>query len=100
MVLIIALMVWRLMERQMRLYVNQGNKTLTGWDNKQTVRPTSFMMSTVFTDILVANIHGARVILRGIGDRQCAFLKALGVSLSVYTDPVSRCVPTVPKKGA
>lgn len=100
MVLIISLMIWRLMEHQMRSYIEQENETLTGWDNKQTDRPTSFMMSKVFIDVLVATIHGTRVVLRGIGGRQREFLKALGVAPSVFTDPAFRCVQTVRRKGA
>jgi len=41
----------------MRQYVEQTGKTLTGWDNKQTDRPTSFMMSTKFYGILVTKIR-------------------------------------------
>ncbi len=91
MILIIALMIWRLMERQMRLYLKQEGITLPGWDNKPTRRPTSFMMTTVCNDILAAFLHGDRVILRGIGQRQEVFLQALGI----YTDPGSLCVPTM-----
>lgn len=97
MILIIALMIWRLMERQMRLYLEAEETTLPGWDNKPTTRPTSFMMTTVFDDILTASVQGTRVILRGIGPQQELFLPALGVTDSVYTDPRSLCAPTLQK---
>jgi hypothetical protein len=47
-------MIWRLMERQMRLYLAEQGTTVPGWDNKPTARPTSFMMSTVFAGIMAA----------------------------------------------
>ena len=73
----------------MRRYVEQNQVQLTGWDNKPTARPTAFMMTTVFDEILTASIKDIRVILRGIGSRQQEFLQALGVTQAVYTDPGS-----------
>ncbi len=99
MILIIALMIWRLMEHQMRWYVEQNQVQLTGWDNKPTSRPTAFMMTTVFDEILTASIKGIRIILRGIGPRQQEFLQALGVTQAVYTDPGSLYALS-PKAGA
>ncbi len=98
MVLIIALMIWRLMEHQMRRYVEQNQVQLTGWDNKPTTRPTAFMMTPVFDENLTAYIKDIRVVFRGIGSRQQKFLQALGVSQAVYTDPGSLYVLT-PRAG-
>lgn len=36
MILIMALIVWRIMERSMRLYLKQTKTTVLGWDNKPT----------------------------------------------------------------
>ena len=63
MVLIITLMIWRLMERNMRAYVKNTDTPLLGWDNKKTVKPTAFMMSTVITNILVATVKRKRIVL-------------------------------------
>jgi transposase len=96
MVLIIALMVWRLMERSMRAHVQNAKITLPGWDRRDTTKPTTFMMSTAMTGILVALIAGERFMLRGPGPTQLAFWEALGLRPSVFLDPRSRCIPIIP----
>ena len=45
-VLVLALMVWRLMERTMRISLKQEESKVVGWNNRKTSRPTSFMMTT------------------------------------------------------
>lgn len=94
MILIIALLVWRLMERQMRLYLaNEGTK-LPGWDNKPTDRPTTFMVSTVFGGIMVARMKGGEsVLLSPLSQRQILFLTALGLDERVFLDKSVVCIP-------
>jgi transposase len=96
MVLIIALMVWRLMERSMRAHVQKANTTLPGWDNRTTVKPTAFMMTTAMTGIMVAVIRGQRHLLTGPGPSQLAFLQSLGLGPPVFLDPRCRCQPVIP----
>ncbi|MEI6386823.1 MAG: hypothetical protein WCQ50_09315 [Spirochaetota bacterium] len=60
MVLIIALMIWRLMERTMRAYVENSKTRLPGWDNRTTDKPTTFMMTIAMTGIMVAVIGTTR----------------------------------------
>src|SRR5207302_9551397 len=50
-VLLLALPLWRLMERQMRARVERTGRPLTGWDKKPTERPTAFMMMTKFAGV-------------------------------------------------
>jgi transposase len=94
MILIIALLVWRLMERQMRLYLaNEGTK-LPGWDNKPTDRPTTFMVSTVFGGIMVARMKGGEsALLSPLSQRQILFLTALGLDERVFLDKSVVCIP-------
>src|SRR2546428_10217433 len=40
----LSLLLWRLMERQMRAHVESTGTPLTGWDKKTTERPTAFKM--------------------------------------------------------
>ncbi|HPZ16665.1 MAG TPA: IS1634 family transposase [Sphaerochaeta sp.] len=92
MILVLSLMVWRLMERQMRLYLESEDKVLPGWDKKPTDRPTSFMMSTVFQQIMVAHLEGEAYLLKPLSDRQLLFLQALGLDERVFMTEV---VPTL-----
>ena len=100
MVLIIALMVWRLMERSMRTYVENSGEPLPGWCDRPTNKPTSFMMSKAIVGITVARKGRERHLLTRPAPRPSAFLKALGVSAAVYTDPHYQCTPVIPKKSA
>jgi len=100
MVLIIALMVWRLMERSMRAHVQNAKTTLPGWDCRDTIKPTTFMMTTMMTGIMVAIIDGQRFMLRSPGPTQLAFLEALGLGPPAFLDPRYRCTPIIPVRSA
>ncbi len=98
MVLIIALMVWRLMERRMRKYVEKTGKQLPGWAGRATQRPTSFMMTTIMRGIMVARIGVHRHLLSPPKDAPAAFLAAMGLDSNVFTDPSFKCTPIIPEK--
>ena len=96
MILIIALMIYRLMERSMRLYLQQNNMTVPGWDNKPTNRPTAFMLATIFLGVQVMLLKQQRFFLKGPIVRHKAFLDALGLDSSVFLDPDGKCIPIIP----
>jgi transposase len=98
MVLIVALMVWRLMERSMRTYVENSGTLLPGWAGRPTDKPTSFMMTTAIAGIMVARIGKRRSLLCPPGKRPMAFLIAMGLDSSVFIDPQCRCTPIIPQK--
>jgi transposase len=52
MILLISLLIWRLIERSMRNYVEENDTTITGWVNRRTKKPTSFMMTTKFISVM------------------------------------------------
>jgi len=86
-VLLIALLIWRLMERCMRRHVEKTKSEITGWKNKPTKRPTSFMMTTKFLSILVARSGSIRQLVRPLKPVQKEFLQALNVSTEVFVKP-------------
>jgi transposase len=96
MIMIIALMVWRLMERSMRTYVKNTGDLLPGWCSRPTTKPTSFMMSTAMTGITVAKINNKRTLLRAPPERPMAFLRALGLDSNVFLNPDCKCTPIIP----
>jgi len=101
MILIIALLIWRLMERSMRSWVNNSGETLPGWDGKQTRKPTSFMMTTVINGIqVIAPKKGPRFLFKGPSPTQLAFLNAMGIDESVFCKPNSLCEPIIPREPA
>jgi len=87
MVLLIALLVWNLMERAMRQYVGESQRTIPGWDKKQTDRPTSFMMSTKFTGLMVVKVGDQRTLGRKLTAVQQVYLKALNITPECLLDP-------------
>ena len=95
MVLIIALMVWRLMERSMRTHVKNTGQRLPGWANRTTDKPTAFMMSTMVVGITVVRIKGKRHLLCPPKPRSMAFLSAMGLDPNAYLDPHFRCKPII-----
>ena len=86
-ILLISLLLWRLMERTLRMHVARTQETLPGWDRRQTERPTAFMMTTKFINILVVKVEKTRRFARPLKPDQMAYLIALGLSPSIFTEP-------------
>jgi transposase len=86
-VLIIALLIWRLMEHCMRQYLKKAGIEITGWSNRPTKRPTSFMMTTKFLSILVAKSGKRRQLVKPFRPVQLEFLQALNVSPEAFINP-------------
>jgi transposase len=89
-ILLISLLVWNLMERSMRKHIEQTGTTLQGWDRKETVRPTSFMMSTKFFGVMVTKIDNHRMVTNQLTPVQQAYLVALSLTPSIFTSPKQR----------
>jgi transposase len=79
-VFLLSLLIWSLMERSMRQYVEEKETTLTGFDKKQTARPTSFMMTTKFFGVIVLKIGNQRRLGQALDKVQRDYLKALGLA--------------------
>ena len=86
-VLLISLLIWRLMERSMRQYVEANDCTLPGWVHRQTKKPTAFMMTTKFASIMVITIDHHRQLAKPLKLFQREYLKALGVTAEAFTVP-------------
>jgi transposase len=86
-VLLLALLIWRLMERAMRRYVDTTSTPLPGWDKKTTERPTSFMMLTKFAGVIVMKLGLHRHLARPLSGVQQQYLTALAVPATCFTLP-------------
>ena len=99
MVLVIALIVWRLMERSLRVYVKNTEEILPGWENRKTDKPTAFMVSVSMFGVIVIMLRdGKRLILKPPRSKQAVYLRALGLNESVYIDPKFNFKPVIPLK--
>jgi transposase len=84
-ILLTALLIWRLMERSMRRSIEETDEPIPGWDNKPTRRPTSFMMRIKFSGVMVIKIGTKRRLHREFSAGQKQFLRALDVSPEIFT---------------
>ncbi|MBW1720290.1 MAG: IS1634 family transposase [Deltaproteobacteria bacterium] len=94
-VLLMALMIWNLIEHTLRLHIKESGGTLPGWDNKPTRRPTTFMMSTKFLGIQIVRIAGLYRLAEAPTDTQRQYMAALGLS---EADLLCYCRQLVPGK--
>jgi transposase len=86
-ILLISLLIWRLMERSMRQYVETNDDELPGWLRRKTRKPNAFMMTTKFTSVMVISIGNHRQLAKPLKSFQLAYLKALGVTAEAFTVP-------------
>jgi transposase len=88
-VLLLALLVWRLVERTLRVHVETTGKPLTGWDKKTTQKPTAFMMMTKFSAVIVLKVGSQRQLAQPLSPIQQQYLLALGIPATYFTVPQS-----------
>jgi hypothetical protein len=88
-VLLLALLLWRLVERTLRGHVETTGSTLTGWDKKETQKPTAFMMMTKFAAVMVLKVGAQRQLAHPLSPVQQQYLLALGVPATYFTAPQS-----------
>jgi transposase len=86
-VCLLALLIWRLLERALRLHVATTGNALPGWDKKETMRPTAFMMMTKFATIIVVKVGPQRQLAQALSAVQQQYLAALGVPATCFTGP-------------
>jgi transposase len=86
-ILLLALLLWRLMERAMRTYVDTTSTRLPGWDKKATERPTAFMMVTKFVGVIVVKLGDHRQLAQPLSGVQHQYLTALDVPATCFTLP-------------
>ena len=86
-ILLLALLIWRLMERSMREYVEVNKTKIIGLNNRPTDRPTSHMITRTFHCVILIKTGDGRRLARPLSDAQQDYLKALGVSAAIFTIP-------------
>ena len=84
MVLLICLLIWNLMQRQMREHLEKHQSKLEGWDKRPTQRPTSYMMTTKFKYIHIFKVGQSRVLKKPLSSVQKDYLTALGLTENIF----------------
>jgi transposase len=86
-ILVLALLIWRLMERTMRLNLRASQSTITGWEKRQTSRPTSLMLTTKFVGIFVLVSSLQRRLAQPLNPVQLRYLKILELTPEIFLNP-------------
>jgi transposase len=86
-VLLRALLLWRLVERTLRVHVETTETPLPGWDKKATQKPTAFMRMTKFAGVMVLKVEDQRQLVHPLSTVQQQYLRALGVPATYFTVP-------------
>src|SRR5215831_19325473 len=86
-VLLLALLLWRLVERTLRVHVETTGNPLIGWDKKATQKPTAFMLMTKFAAVIVIKVGGQRQLAPPLSSVQQSYLNALGIPTTYFTLP-------------
>ena len=84
-VLVIALLLWRLIQYLLREAIQETGRPVEGWKGKPTEKPTSFMMTTKFSSVNVIVINGIRHIGRPLTDAQKGYLARLNLTADIFT---------------
>src|SRR5215813_12325220 len=84
-ILLLALLLWRLVERTLRVHVETTGDALPGWDKKETQKPTAFMMMTKFAAVMVLKVDGQRQLTPPLSTVHQQYLWALGVPATYFT---------------
>jgi transposase len=88
-VLLLALLRWRLVERTLRVHVETTGNPLMGWDKKTTQKPTAFMMMSKLAALMVLKVGGQRQLAQPLSAVQQAYRNALDVPVTYFTRPPS-----------
>lgn len=83
---VLSLLLWRLMERTMKRNTREQNIILQGWNNRNTVKPTSLMVVSKFSPVLVGTNGNQRFLFTPLDTVQLSYLKALEVNPAVFTN--------------
>ncbi|MDM8554303.1 hypothetical protein QUF75_06195 [Desulfococcaceae bacterium HSG7] len=75
------------MERDLRHYVEENDDCLPGWKKRVTEKPTAFMMSTKFINVLVITVGKQRKSAKPLNNVQLDYLIALGVNPDAFIVP-------------
>jgi len=86
-ILVLALLICRLMERTMRLNLRTTDSTVTGWDKRQTSRPTFLMLTTKFVGVFFLVSALGRRLGNPFNPVQLRYLEILDLTPEIFRNP-------------
>lgn len=94
-ILLLSLLIWNLIQRQMRMYLDKTKSTIEGLDRRKTNRPTSYVLTTKFRYVQIIRCGNIRMLKKPLKPVQLAYLQALGLTEEIF---ISSLPPPFPKK--
>jgi hypothetical protein len=88
-VLLLALLLWCLVERTLRVHGETTGQPWTGWDKKATQKPTAFMMMTKFAGVMGLKVEGQHQLVHPLSTVQQQYLVARRVPATYFPVPQS-----------
>jgi transposase len=92
-ILVLALLIWRLLQFVMRASIEQTRIPVQGWQGKPTTKPTAFMMTTKFSAITIVVVNNIRYLNDKLTEVQMNYLRHLGLSKHIFTKFPARDPP-------
>lgn len=86
-VLLLALLIWRLMERSLRQHIETTHSKIMGLNKTLTDRPTAHMITRIFHSVMIIKVAEGRKLAHPLSAYQLDYLKALGVNNSIFSVP-------------
>ncbi len=96
-VLLLSLLVWNLIQRQMRMYLDKTQSTIEGLDRRKTSRPTSYVLTTKFHNVQIIRCGNIRMLKKPLTPVQQAYLRTLGLTEEIF---ISSLPPPFPIKSS
>jgi transposase len=85
-ILLVSLMIWNLIQRELRNSAEVSNGELNDLNKRKTSRPTSYLMMNQLSGIIILKYGNQRLLPReGISSQGLKYLKALGFDKNIYT---------------
>ena len=89
-ILLVSLMIWNLMQRELRKSEQVSNGQLNDLNKRPTQRPTSYLLMCHLSSVIILKHGHTRHLPRnGIKPQGLHYLEALGFDQSIYTTPPS-----------
>jgi len=85
MVLLLSLLIWNLIQRQMRMFLEKTDSTIEGLNRRKTTRPTTYAMLTHFRSVQIIRHGNVRILKKPLKPVQKDYLQALGLSEAIFT---------------
>jgi transposase len=90
-ILLVSLMIWNLIQRELRNSAEVRNGELNDLNKRPTSRPTGYLMMSQLSGIIILRHGNQRLLTRdGIRPQGLKYLKAMGFDERIYTTPPPR----------